>query len=775
MVHDGKGFIKLWPKGILGVKYSAQEVSYVHGFRKLIALLVPLLLLLPVSNPASAAELPALRWRWVNPAPTGNHLRRVVYADGQFVAVGQYGTIVHSADGTGWTAAPALTLADLNGIAYGNGRYVTVGDAGTILTSRDGKSWTPAPSHSAADLLDVAFGDGRFVAVGTDGTVLSSPDGQTWSAVPTGVTGPVEGVAYGNGRFVLGGQRALVLQWSSSGWSVSRSERYISKKLVFTNGYFWASGGYVMLKSADGLNWEYVFGSNIGRAYEEEPPTATSPDSLRLVEFTTELEYLAAGDGLYVLPANGGHEVLLSHDSLHWRKVGTEYYLGQPHITYGAGRFVMVGNDGQVLASTDGETWNRVHATPVGQPHDVIFAEGRFVLIEKLYGNKDARIYTSTDGINWTAVTGPGWGGWNIAYGGGRFVVASGGAWVAWSDDGQRWQSAKVPVPYALETVAYGNGRFVAGGSGSSLAVSADGVTWKQVTNAPTGDIIRIRYLNDQFVLLAAEGEKLFDRVSRYYTSRDGENWTLIEPGMDRVSIDAYGNGRYVGRCIVDKEAGTGLNIWGICWSTDLRNWHVAAPNIGYYSIQVHRVNGEFIAAGSYADHYYRSADGLNWTAITPIWATPDDPSFAYGNGRYVAVGWGKLMVADGPGYPSDKPPVAAKDVRVTLNGRPVPVEVVIVDGHSLVPVRSVSELLGAAVRWDGERRTALITKGDDLQVELTIGVDRALVNGEPVELAVPAVLYENQTRVPLRFLTEALGARVEWDGSTQRINLITE
>lgn len=83
--------------------------------------------------------------------------------------------------------------------------------------------------------------------------------------------------------------------------------------------------------------------------------------------------------------------------------------------------------------------------------------------------------------------------------------------------------------------------------------------------------------------------------------------------------------------------------------------------------------------------------------------------------------------------------------------------------GRMLVPIRIVAETLGAQVAWDQETRTAVV-QGAASQILLPIGQTQATVDGEPVTLDAPAVLYMDRTLVPLRFVAEALGCEVGWD-----------
>ncbi len=92
---------------------------------------------------------------------------------------------------------------------------------------------------------------------------------------------------------------------------------------------------------------------------------------------------------------------------------------------------------------------------------------------------------------------------------------------------------------------------------------------------------------------------------------------------------------------------------------------------------------------------------------------------------------------------------------------------------RTLVPLRGVFEKLGANVYWTQSTQTVRVTK-DDTEVTLKIGSKTATVNGEEVILDVAPKLVNYRTMVPLRFVTEALGARVTWDSKTLTASIHT-
>lgn len=92
-----------------------------------------------------------------------------------------------------------------------------------------------------------------------------------------------------------------------------------------------------------------------------------------------------------------------------------------------------------------------------------------------------------------------------------------------------------------------------------------------------------------------------------------------------------------------------------------------------------------------------------------------------------------------------------------------------IINDRTLVPVRGIFEHLGAQVEWESETSTAVM-QSDTAEIRVTIGSDKAYVNGEEYTLDVPAQLVESRTLVPVRFIAEALGALVGWNSDTQTV-----
>lgn len=118
--------------------------------------------------------------------------------------------------------------------------------------------------------------------------------------------------------------------------------------------------------------------------------------------------------------------------------------------------------------------------------------------------------------------------------------------------------------------------------------------------------------------------------------------------------------------------------------------------------------------------------------------------------------------------------PEPGDSVRVVVNGRLLTFDVppMVSEGRILVPVRGVFEALGAEVSWDGNTQTVTGVKGNKTVI-LKLNSRDALVNGSPCTLDVPATAVDGRVLVPVRFVSESLGAKVEWDQATRTAIII--
>ncbi len=120
-------------------------------------------------------------------------------------------------------------------------------------------------------------------------------------------------------------------------------------------------------------------------------------------------------------------------------------------------------------------------------------------------------------------------------------------------------------------------------------------------------------------------------------------------------------------------------------------------------------------------------------------------------------------------------PPAGDSGITIFLDGQLLQLEDLptIENGRTLVPMRGFFEALGADVSWDASTKTATGIRGGTV-VRIPIGSNQPTVNGSVVVIQVPARIINNRTYIPLRFVGEALGEQVDWDGTTRSVIITT-
>jgi hypothetical protein len=128
-----------------------------------------------------------------------------------------------------------------------------------------------------------------------------------------------------------------------------------------------------------------------------------------------------------------------------------------------------------------------------------------------------------------------------------------------------------------------------------------------------------------------------------------------------------------------------------------------------------------------------------------------------------------RVLAADSNfgGPPAGEYPILYNDHNVyatpdTLKGGRV--LAALVKGNEIyVPLRSMFEQMGATVSLSDDGKTVTAQKGTTTSVSVTLGKREVVINGDVRPLDVPPILYQGIILVPVRVLSEALGAYVQW------------
>jgi len=288
---------------------------------------------------------------------------------------------------------------------------------------------------------------------------------------------------------------------------VSRYSASNLNSMFYANGQFYVSeainvplGEYAMLTSPDGANWtshttniyppyynKVAYGNGIF-VYLFGTDVATSTDAITWTDNASTLPnqggVIAYGNGIFVVPntAVGDAETAfnVSTDGVHW----TAYSTGIPDfivnsMTYGNGKFVAIGSalTGYCsLVSTDGMNWTS-GPTINRQVSSLCYGNGIFVATSA----QSDYIFSSTDGLNWQAVTYPGAQTYEgdiiqVAYGDGIFVAMTSYE-ILTSSDAVTWTLMPNNGGYG-QSIAFGAGTFEVQ---TSESIEQSGVVLPQV------------------------------------------------------------------------------------------------------------------------------------------------------------------------------------------------------------------------------------------------------------------------------------------------------
>lgn len=115
-------------------------------------------------------------------------------------------------------------------------------------------------------------------------------------------------------------------------------------------------------------------------------------------------------------------------------------------------------------------------------------------------------------------------------------------------------------------------------------------------------------------------------------------------------------------------------------------------------------------------------------------------------------------------------PAVHLNGVELAFDSQPF-----IIDGRTMVPIRAITEALGADVAWEPETEIITISIYETTTLYLKIGVSAYTINGNSYVMDAAPIISDGSTMVPLRFVAEALGCDVVWNEATASVELTKE
>lgn len=370
------------------------------------------------------------------------------------------------------------------------------------------------------------------------------------------------------------------------------------------------------------------------------------------------------------------------------------------------------------------------------------------------------------------------------------------------------------------------NGTLLIGTAGNGIYYSTDGNTFTQLGLIANDFINFIKQTPSGKIFVGTEDDGL------YYMASDTSNVTKITNGIyswdkninniassdNNIFLSTNGGNLYlsadggntfkeIGKNSFGGLSITGMSIspsfsndgtiligtsGGVYISNDYGNHFINIPDLlGTWAdgcaISPDYANDGFTAIGAWGHVYITGNKGKSYQDIysnvtnryiTKIALTPDFKYMKSGS-IFILTNSGGLFRLKQKNEITLKMTIDQKGMLVNEQFVDTDVAPIILNNRTLVPVRFISEAFGADVQWYAGSRKVVI-KLNNINIEMFIGKPQAHINGKEITIdqqneKVTPVIISNRTFVPIRFISEAFGAQVEWNADLRQVTITLE
>ncbi len=169
-------------------------------------------------------------------------------------------------------------------------------------------------------------------------------------------------------------------------------------------------------------------------------------------------------------------------------------------------------------------------------------------------------------------------------------------------------------------------------------------------------------------------------------------------------------------------------------------------------------------------------AEGSNLQNSLLSWVTTKYPNIKI---RTIKILVGSMVVGTimlAPHHPTEVQAAGvmqAIQLNVEVNGKKLRLQdrPYVISERTLIPVRDIAEAMGAQVIWDGSKKEVTVQLGDT-KLLLKVGSTTVYVNGKSIQSDVKTQIINSRTYVPLRLISEQLGATVNWYQASKTITI---
>lgn len=464
------------------------------------------------------------------------------------------------------------------------------------------------PSASTAHLTELAAGDGTMVTVGEQGTLAVSEDnGATWQTVDLGLgaSDSLLDVAYGAGRYLIVGGSVSMLTAELNDlttWELTGVPDLSSPNSVdFLNGQFVVIDGNQIATSTDGVSWQSL---------------ASIPEgSFSDITYAAGIYVLVGNDGLIYTSSDLETWFLEDADLDGWEK-STNLF----GVTFAGDLFLVAGFSGLLMSSPDGTTWTR-RDPPVSQfLFDAAYFGGAYWI-----SGGGANFMKTTDFVEWERVSHPGSESPRVfaqtedaLYAAGRLGT------LVRTTDGENWENLQGGITDNFADLVFAHDQFLAATYAGGVYASADGFDWNLVLDG--GENASFQGLEDTGTHVYVMGSN-----GTVYRSEDGATWE--EAGSTPMRVDSFCH--HDGTWVIGSLSGK------LAWSTDLTEWQTFEPESTEFITGLAYGNDLYVAMGNRGSVWYAGPD-FQWQTATAVPGVSTRSSLGFIDGRFLAPGQGK-------------------------------------------------------------------------------------------------------------------------------------
>ena len=333
-----------------------------------------------------------------NEAPIeGPDFDDIVSRGSGFLAIGN-DVVGNSLDGYVWSITDVPTESRVYGLAWGGDSYLAVGDDGFMMSSADGSEWTQL-GEKAFDLSgsweinELATNGSTIVGVGEGGVIVTGRHGTDWVSRYSPAESNLDAVIWNGSAFSAAGSYGVCRSIDGVHWTQVLLDYDLDLFDIDWNGSLFVAVGWiaasedtrkVILTSSDGQEWSYHYFDFEGHLWT--------------VGWTGSL-FVAVGDGT---------QYFTSADGSVWQPHVLEEGVALEDMAWNSDRLVAVGGrselGGLVLSTVDGVTWEEaaLPETATRGFDDVTWTGTHFVAVSRSSGDV---VFTSADGLTWESET----------------------------------------------------------------------------------------------------------------------------------------------------------------------------------------------------------------------------------------------------------------------------------------------------------------------------------------------------------------------------------